>query len=174
VSSTLTERNVDALSACAKPIQEKDEDMNENADIDRLPFAEYAALMAEIGAKEYGNPDTPKLSFEELASSDMTFSEIEAEYGEETAINAGIARDPDTRELTSEDLARMRPAIEVVPDLVVASLRRKCKENPSGKSYTTVEIDNDLLQHFLDEAGPDWHKRLNDTLREAVFGADDL
>ena len=146
--------------------------MSENADIDKLPFAEYAALMAEQGAKEFGNPDTPKLSFEELVASDLTFREIEAEYGEETAINVGIARDPDTKELTSEDFARMRPALEVVPDLVEQSLRRKCKENPSGKSYTTIHVDNDLLQHFLDEAGQNWHVKLNDTLRKAVFGSE--
>ena len=146
--------------------------MNENAELDKLPFAEYAALMAEIGAKQYGSPDIPKLSFEELVTSDMTFDEIEAEYGEETAINTGIARDPDTKELTAEDMARMRPALEIVPDLVEKSLRRRCKENPSAREYVTVPIDNDLLSHFLDEAGPDWHKRLNDTLRQAVFGSD--
>ena len=67
----------------------------------------------------------------------------------------------------------MRPALEVVPDLVEHSLRRQCKENPSGKSYTTIHVDNDLLQHFLDEAGQDWHKCLNDTLRKAVFGSED-
>ena len=147
--------------------------MNENADIDSLPFDEYATLMAEKGAKEHGTPDSRKLSFEELVSSDMTFSEIETEYGEETAINAGIARDPDTRELTKADFARMRPALEVVPDLVEKSLRRKCKENPSERIYVNVAIDSDLLAHFLDEAGPDWHKRLNDTLRKAVFGSDE-
>lgn len=166
------ERKDDALSVCIKPTEGIEENMSENADIDKLPFAEYAALMAEQGAKEFGNPDTPKLSFEELVASDLTFREIEAEYGEETAINVGIARDPDTKELTSEDFARMRPALEVVPDLVEQSLRRKCKENPSGKSYTTIHVDNDLLQHFLDEAGQDWHVKLNDTLRQAVFGAE--
>ena len=110
---------------------------------------------------------------EELAATEKTYREIEEELGEEVAINVGIARDPDTWELTDEDFARMRPALEVVPDLVEQSLRRRCKENPSAREYVTVPIDNDLLIHFLDKAGPDWHKRLNDTLRKAVFGSED-
>jgi hypothetical protein len=48
----------------------------------------------------------------------MTFHEIAAKYGEEAAINAGIAADPDTFELTPEWFKEARPAAEVMPDLV--------------------------------------------------------
>ena len=79
-------------------------------DIDNLAFEEYAQVMAERGAAEFGDPNRPKLSFKEIVASAMTFSQIEAEYGEETAINSGIARDPDTWEWTEEDFARARRA----------------------------------------------------------------
>ena len=67
---------------------------------------------------------------------------------------------------------RMRPGVEITPKLIEEYLRRRCNEEPSGASYVNVPIDNDILSHFLDEAGPDWHKRLNDTLRKAVFGSE--
>lgn len=37
---------------------------------------------------------------------------------EDAAINAGIAQDPDSPELTDEDAARSRPAAEAVPEIV--------------------------------------------------------
>ena len=62
--------------------------------------------------------------------------------------------------------------IEVVPELVEQSLRCKCKEIHLARANATlaIHVDNDLLQHFLDEAGQNWHVKLNDTLRKAVFG----
>ena len=80
----------------------------DEVDIDSLPFEEYAQVMCERGAAEFGDPNKPKLTFQEIVASDMTYSEIEAEYGEETAINSGIARDPDTWMWTDEDFARAR------------------------------------------------------------------
>ena len=96
-----------------------------DAELDKLPFVEYARIIAERGATQFGNADKPKLTFDELVASDMTFAEIEADYGEETAINAGIARDPDNPELTAEDFARMRPAIEVDPKIAAEYRRSK-------------------------------------------------
>ncbi len=77
-------------------------------DIDNLPFEEYAQVMCERGAVEFGDANKPKLTFQEIVASDMTYSQIEADYGEETAINSGIVRDPDTWEWTDEDFARAR------------------------------------------------------------------
>ena len=78
----------------------------DETDIDNLPFEEYAQVMCKRGAAEFGDPNKPKLTFQEIVASDMTYRQIEAEYGEETAINSGIARDPDTWMWTDEDFAR--------------------------------------------------------------------
>ena len=50
--------------------------------------------------------------------SNMTFAEIEALYGEEAAIQAGIAADPDTFELDEEWFRRARPVREAHPEFV--------------------------------------------------------
>ena len=77
--------------------------MSTNADIDQLPFLEYARLMlAETGSTT---------TFDELVLSSLTELQIEAQYGDETAINVGIARDPEDPTWWNEDYARMRRTI---------------------------------------------------------------
>lgn len=39
---------------------------------------------------------------------------------EDHLINAGIAADPNTYEVTKEDFAKMRPAVETHPEIVAA------------------------------------------------------
>lgn len=55
---------------------------------------------------------------EEIASSSLTYEQVKEKYGEEVAIDVGIARDPDTWEWTDSDFARTRPASVAVPHLV--------------------------------------------------------
>ena len=74
-----------------------------DADIDRLPFLEYARRML-------AETDTAT-TFDELVLSPLTELQVEAQYGEETAINVGIARDPEDSTWWKEDYAQMRRAI---------------------------------------------------------------
>ena len=157
--------------------------MNERADADlhHLSFAEYARLTAERGAQRLGRTNTPKLSFEELVASDMTFDQAAAEYGEETAINVIIARDPDAPEWTPADFAEARPTAEVLPHILERWQQAKAelpqahkpgargKQKAPTKEAVHIRLDRDLLAHFR-ASGPGWQTRLNATLRQAVFG----
>ena len=64
----------------------------------------------------------------EIATGPLPYEQIEEKYGEEVAIEVGIARDPDTREWTDEDFARARPAADVMPQLVERWRRDQAKK----------------------------------------------
>ena len=89
---------------------------------------------------------------------------------EDAAINAGIAADPDNPELTEEDFARMRPAMEFEHVRRLVREQEEAQRNAVGKTRVTIRLDSDIVAS-LREGGPGWQARANDMLRHAVLGA---
>ncbi len=88
----------------------------------------------------------------------MTFNEISAEYGEEAAIQAGIAADLDTWELTEEDFDRMQPASEVDPELVEASRASRATQSiqePAPKNQLYFGDNLGILRNHVPNASVD-------------------
>lgn len=78
--------------------------------------------------------------------------------------------DPENPPLTDEQLARMRPAHEVVPQLVAARLRRdNGGRSPSQapREAVSIHLDADVIAR-LRESGIDWQAWVNEMLRTAL------
>src|SRR5271169_1692276 len=92
---------------------------------------------------------------------------------EEIEINRGIALDPDNPELADEDLKRMRPAIEVVPEIVKAyregrlHIKGRGSQKAPTKVQTTLRLSRDVLEFFKGK-GRGWQTQLNKALKEYV------
>ncbi len=86
---------------------------------------------------------------------------------EDAEISAGIARDPDAFEITDEMAARMRPAVEVAPEIVAAYRRRRGPQKAPTKQLISLRLDRDVITHFR-KRGAGWQQRINETLRKAA------
>lgn len=87
---------------------------------------------------------------------------------EEASIQAGIAADPDSR-ISDEELARMRPASEVLPPDLYAALTRprgrpKAEET---KQPVKLRLDRATVAAFK-ATGAGWQTRMNEVLNEAA------
>ena len=74
---------------------------------------------------------------------------------EERAINAGIARDPDTYELSAQEFKELRPVLRGRPKSAV------------HKVHVNVRLDPDVIEFFR-STGRGWQTRMNDMLAKYV------
>ena len=85
---------------------------------------------------------------------------------EAAEIDAAIASDPDTREVTGE----LIPMTEAAPHLVARYLAEQERLKAIGKTRVTLRLDADVVSRLREE-GPGWQARANSALRQAVLGA---
>ena len=91
---------------------------------------------------------------------------------EDAIINAQIAADPDDREWTEEDFAN---AVTTPELLALYPQYSKLPQfaNIKPAASISVGIDPDIARHF-EKNGGSWKRRLNQALREAVFGSSEV
>lgn len=94
---------------------------------------------------------------------------------ENEAINRAAASDPDARELTDAELARMRPAREVLPEIMgrknaEALMKRRGRPALAAdekKVPLNMRADPDVVE-ALRASGEGWQTRINELLRNYV------
>ena len=92
-----------------------------------------------------------------------------ADPEEDAAVVEAANSDPDALPMTDEQLDRMRPAHEVLPELVARHLRRN-RGRPklaAAKQQVTLRIDPDVLEHFR-AMGAGWQTAINEALRKSM------
>ena len=73
----------------------------------------------------------------------------------------------DVPELTEADIARMRPAREVFPELVAQYERSRGAQKAPTKRQVTIRLDQEIIEHFK-EGGAGWQTRINDALKREI------
>lgn len=93
---------------------------------------------------------------------------------EDAEIQRGIEADDDTRELTDEDLERLRPAAEVLPKVVAAYQagqiklpRRGRPRKANPKVQVSIRYSPEVIAHFK-ATGRGWQTRMDEALKEWI------
>lgn len=86
---------------------------------------------------------------------------------EDEQINAGIAADPDTWELTLEDIKSMRPTSETHPEIVEAYRRARGKQKAPTKIATSIRLSETVLEAYK-QLGPGWQSQIDQDLQDLV------
>lgn len=88
---------------------------------------------------------------------------------EEARIQKMIASDPDSPELTDDQIAKAKPFAEAFPE-VAQKMRKNVGGRPksaSPKVPVSIRLDQDVVTKFK-ATGPGWQSRINEVLRKSA------
>lgn len=77
--------------------------------------------------------------------------------------------DADIPEITAKQFAEMRPAAEVMPDIVARYRRMRGKQKAPTKVLISLRVSRDVLDHFR-ATGKGWQTRMESALRDHIAG----
>jgi len=83
---------------------------------------------------------------------------------DEESIRAAEA-DPDNPPLTDDQLARMRPAKEVIPEIVEAVRERHGPHKTPSKVPVSIRLSPEVVEYFKSQ-GKGWQTQIDNILRE--------
>ena len=83
---------------------------------------------------------------------------------DEESIRAAEA-DPDNPPLTDDQLARMRPAKEVIPEIVEAYRERRGPHKTPLKVPVSIRLNPEVVEYFKSQ-GEGWKTQISNILRE--------
>ena len=76
--------------------------------------------------------------------------------------------DDDNPKLTARDFARMRPAYEMVPEIVAAARRGRGRPKQTNtKQLVSLRLSRHVLEHFR-ASGEGWQTRIDEALGKHV------
>ncbi len=89
---------------------------------------------------------------------------------EDAVINAGIADDPDTFELSDEWFAEAQPSHEAIPHILERYRQSKGKQQAPTKTAIRIRLDADIVSWFKNgtEGERDYQTRINQVLRAYI------
>lgn len=76
-----------------------------------------------------------------------------------------IDTDGEVRELTAEDMAKFRPAAEVLPSSLKKKLGVRGPQKRPTKERITIRLSREVVEQFR-ETGDGWQTRVDSALRE--------
>lgn len=76
-----------------------------------------------------------------------------------------IDADGEVRELTAEDMAKFRPAADVLPQSLRMKLGVRGPQKTPTKERITIRLSREVVEQFRD-SGEGWQTRVDDALRE--------